>query len=569
MKRILFTLSILLSLIFNVNAQQILIQGLVHSNNQPASNVDVDVSILWSNSNSQNFMLTTDTDGRFSLSIDQPLPDSFPHGVIVVKMIDCNGNVVVDRQLIRANQSRVSFKLEYCRGEQSRCSVKLRRELGRDSNIYLVAYPLGSAPFEFLWNDGTTTDRLIPVEGRNYCVTITDSNGCQATTCIKNNTDQKCRVVIRRLLSPSGEILIANILPNGPARYQWSTGANSQQIRVTQPGRYCVTVTAANGCRAETCILVRPRDQSGQCIRGGIRKVLNNDNTATLSFAPEQNSYEYQWSTSESTPSITVDQSGIYYLTVTDPNKEACTSVFRILVQLPSCDAQIFVRQSGSEDLILIVQPGIPNARVDEILWSNGEETNTILVERNSGTYCVTITYHNCTATACINTDSLVRNSDIQLLYDDMGDKYLQVYSDLSIDLAIWNNGDTGLKIIPGDDTVYEVVLMHTDGSYSFAKIDLNPASQKKNEHSTGNSSLSVYPNPIGIEETINVSGLSEGDNDIFIINNSGQILLNKQINVANSFIPQTLEISNLNPGVYFIKVQNLKESKSAKFIKY
>ncbi|MBL7781634.1 MAG: hypothetical protein JNM22_10500, partial [Saprospiraceae bacterium] len=37
------------------------------------------------------------------------------------------------------------------------------------------------------------------------------------------------------------------------ATYEWSTGATTQSIDVTQEGAYCVTITYTNGCSASFC----------------------------------------------------------------------------------------------------------------------------------------------------------------------------------------------------------------------------------------------------------------------------------------------------------------------------
>jgi hypothetical protein len=54
-----------------------------------------------------------------------------------------------------------------------------------------------------------------------------------------------------------GQNLTLNAGIPGAQAYQWSNGASSQSITVSQPGAYAVTVTAATGCKIEEEVLVQ------------------------------------------------------------------------------------------------------------------------------------------------------------------------------------------------------------------------------------------------------------------------------------------------------------------------
>jgi len=54
-----------------------------------------------------------------------------------------------------------------------------------------------------------------------------------------------------------GQSLTLNASVNNALAYQWSTGANSPGITVTQPGEYSVSVTRASGCESVETVLVK------------------------------------------------------------------------------------------------------------------------------------------------------------------------------------------------------------------------------------------------------------------------------------------------------------------------
>lgn len=135
---------------------------------------------------------------------------------------------------------------------------------------------------------------------------------------------------------------IATITPSGPttfcelqsvtltapaaASYLWSTSATTQAITVGTAGNYTVTITDANGCvslpSAATTITVNPRPASFVITAGGPTTFCEGGSvTLTAPTVPQGSSI--QWSNSLTTPSITVNSSGTYGLTMT--NEFGCT----------------------------------------------------------------------------------------------------------------------------------------------------------------------------------------------------------------------------------------------------
>jgi len=118
--------------------------------------------------------------------------------------------------------------------------------------------------------------------------------------------------------------------------YLWSTGAISKVIQVTTPGTYIVTITNACGTGVYDIVVTQanpnaPMLGADQVFCWGSGTVLDplSTNVAT-----------YQWSTGESTPTITVNASGSYWVYLVDNNGCSGRDTVQITTLVPT-DAPI------------------------------------------------------------------------------------------------------------------------------------------------------------------------------------------------------------------------------------
>jgi hypothetical protein len=104
--------------------------------------------------------------------------------------------------------------------------------------------------------------------------------------------------------------------------YHWSNNASSQSITVGQSGSYSVTLTSGNNCTAASVpdsITVNPNPPNTVTAGGPISFCPGGSVTLTAAAG-----YNYYWSTTDITQSITVSQGGSYQVTVTNSNN--CTA---------------------------------------------------------------------------------------------------------------------------------------------------------------------------------------------------------------------------------------------------
>jgi len=170
------------------------------------------------------------------------------------------------------------------------------------------------------WNNGSlgTAQTVTASASGTYTVDVINQYGCSASA--------SQSITVNPLPTPQvtangsttfceGESVI--LTTNAPGSYTWSTGHTDQSISVNTTGTYSVTVINSSGCENTSNNLVITTNASPEV---GIVQYGPNGSSITANVFGGTAPYEYLWSTSSTTPSITVFQNGQYQVTVTDAN---------------------------------------------------------------------------------------------------------------------------------------------------------------------------------------------------------------------------------------------------------
>jgi len=263
----------------------------------------------------------------------------------------------------------------------------------------------GTAPYTYAWNDATIGNIANPANltAGTYNLTITDANGCSATSSTTINNGSAVTVTLTPTDVTCGganDGSITSTISGGtaPYTYAWSdvTIGNIGNPTNLAAGTYSLTVTDANGCTATASatindgpiITISLTPFNSTC--GGLDegRILSAVSGGT---AP----YVYAWSNGATTDSVTNLAAGLYELTVTDAN--GCTATATTTINdganinltltpvHPNClggnDGNINSNVSGGE------APYTYN-------WSNGATTDAIS-NLTAGDYALTITDAN------------------------------------------------------------------------------------------------------------------------------------------------------------------------------
>lgn len=171
----------------------------------------------------------------------------------------------------------------------------------------------------YAWSNGATTQSITVTQSGNYTVTVTQG-GCSGTSVA---TTVQVNPLPTIAITPSGSTSLCaggSVLLTATAgnSYQWSNGASTQTITVSQAGSYSVTVNQGNGCvnnSAATVVTVNPLPTASITAAGPTSFCQGGSVVLTASAAAG-----YLWSNGATTQSITATQSGNYTVTVTDAN---------------------------------------------------------------------------------------------------------------------------------------------------------------------------------------------------------------------------------------------------------
>ena len=254
-----------------------------------------------------------------------------------------------------------------------------------------------------------------PAITTNYCVTVTDSNGCTDTDCVQvlveNNLvanagqDQTiCR----------GENVVLNA--SGGTTYRWSPSNGLSNSTVPNPvvtpnatTTYCVTITDNNGCVASDCVNI--------IVDGAIAANAGNDitlcrgNTSQLSASGGTN---YRWSpsiglsnTNSSNPIVTANTTTTYCVTVTDNAGCEASDCVNVIVEngiTANAGNDVTICSSGMTQLV--ASGGVSYEWSPTIGLNNPNINNPIASPNASTSYCVTVTSaKGCTSVDCVQVN--------------------------------------------------------------------------------------------------------------------------------------------------------------------
>ena len=427
--------------------------------------------------------IVTLADGTFRHEID--VPDDVERGELLVSLADCTFGQI-KRLVFNRNKTSHVVKLRPCRDNNvDHCKVKIRAQRLDDGSITLIAQTSGHGTYKYEWSNGSTTQEIVVSELTEYCVVVSDSSGCTARDCT-DLSEQDCEVAIQvsrvdASVLQGTVVLHARTTGRPPFTYLWSTGDTTKSIRISEPGRYCVTISDALGCTAESCVDIDPFDHCKTEIQILTDQVANDADSVTLvartlGRAP----FTYRWSTGDTTPTIKVISGGEYCVKVIDAAE--CSSHDCIDLDRKACDIKIKVKRPHphADTAAYMLTTRSKGRHPFSYEWSTGDTSSSISV-REFGEYCVTLT----DAVGCQSRDCVVIG-----LRDDCKTEIQLVprhSNDSAAGLALlartkgrppfaysWSTGDTTPIIFPDSLGEYCVEVTDASGCISRDCIDLN-----------------------------------------------------------------------------------------------
>jgi subtilisin-like proprotein convertase family protein len=282
----------------------------------------------------------------------------------------------------------------------------------------------GTAPYSYAWSNGATTQMVSGLSAGTYSVTVTDANGCTDVQSITLTepplmTDSytastyNCGYNVSCNGATDGSIDYSVSGGTPPYAYNWSNGANTEDISGLGAGTYSVTASDRNGCTTtETITLTEPPVLTTSLTTSmfacgfGVSCSGASDGSVSSTTTGGCAPYSYQWSNGGMGGFINGVTAGSYSVTVTDANGCQAFATAEITEPAPvtvtcSPNTTVFQGWPGS-DCATITASGIGGGCAPyTIAWSNGATTASQTVCPTVSTdYTVTVTDANgCTAT--------------------------------------------------------------------------------------------------------------------------------------------------------------------------
>lgn len=261
---------------------------------------------------------------------------------------------------------------------------------------YTVLNANSDSNCSYEWNTQSVGNSIATNNAGLYTVTATSANGCTATA--------THRISINPLPIPT---IVGNLTPclgdtttltvSGGSSYIWSTGStdNNITIRPTAPITYSVTATSDAGCTASNSVAIIVNPIPTPVIQGDLTLCFGTSSTITA-----VGGIAFQWSTGETTPSITISEAGNY--TVTATNSFGCTASIstNATVDAPMVANIIGTNVICAGDTTLLRATGGNN-----FIWNIGNSTESISVSP------LTTTTYTCTVSNANNCEAIATHT--------------------------------------------------------------------------------------------------------------------------------------------------------------
>lgn len=335
----------------------------------------------------------------------------------------------------------------------------------------------GTPPYSYLWSNGVNSEDLSNLIAGDYSVTVTCSNGCEATANMSitqpsplvgsaNGANVNCF---------GGSDGAVNLTASGgvpPYSYLWSNAATTEDINGIPAGPYTVIITDANACTASASDTITQPSLLVADVQGtNVSCFGGNDGAANLTVSGGVAPYSYSWSNGATAEDLSNLVASSYQVTVTDAH--GCLTSTSLTITQPealvigSTKTNVLCYGGADGSINLTTSGGTPSY---SYLWSNGATTED-LSGLIAGSYTVTITdAHACTVSGniSISQPSLIVLSETHLNVSAFGGSNgainLTVSGGVPSYNYVWTNGSTNSSLSSLTAGTYNVTVSDANG---------------------------------------------------------------------------------------------------------
>ena len=317
----------------------------------------------------------------------------------------------------------------------------------------------GTAPFEYAWSNGSTSQSQTGLAPGEYTVTITDANECttqqllivEAFSCVLNAEISSENISCNGAADGTASIELSNGAT--PYTYDWSNGQTTAMATNLAPGTYTVIASDANDCPVEMSVTItQPAILQANSSATNESAANANDGTATANPEGGTGPYEYAWSNGETTQTISNLPPNTYTVLITDAND--CTTEETVTVQAADCalsvqiDTENATCNGNTDGSAFVVFNG--GTAPFEIAWESGNEgpnegdlaAGTYEVTINDANDCQIVSSFTISEPEALNAN-FVNINDVTCADETTGEASLNVEGGTMPYEFAWSNGST------------------------------------------------------------------------------------------------------------------------------
>lgn len=285
----------------------------------------------------------------------------------------------------------------------------------------------GTAPYTYLWSNGSTNEDLVNIVAGNYSLTITDANTCVLNFGSVNVSEPSAISITNNSITNAGCGVndgAINITANGGTgsySYLWSNASTNEDIAALSAGQYNVTVTDVNGCTSALNNIVLTGASNPNASVQINNEICGQSGTGSINITVNSGTapFSYLWDNGSTDQNINNLIAGTYLVTITDVSGCTATANGTVITPFnPSLNAGVLPTLAVDTATVwgdfVILNGGSTQVAVN-YQWSsfgpgnpNFSTQNTIQTDANpdqEGLYVFVISAES--SDGCIQTDSV------------------------------------------------------------------------------------------------------------------------------------------------------------------
>jgi len=417
----------------------------------------------------------------------------------------------------------------------------------------------GKEPFTYTWSNQKTSASIENLGDGTFTVTVSDANGCKgtATSTVKKPENIKITLSANDLScsgKDDGKISAKVAGGTAPYTYKWSNGSSETTLSDLKEGTYTLTLTDANGCKAENkAELKRPASMNVRLESSDVKCYGGKDGSVKVIITGGTEPFAFSWSSGEKTKNLSGIGKGDYAVTVTDA--KGCTQNQQVTITQPD---QPIIRIDGSEQIcegqqrILSVAEGFKAYK-----WSSGETASSITVAK-AGTYSVEMTTESgCKTTAkavklTLATPPATPKITVKgdTLWSSEAERYQWFMNNVMIPSGI------NRYFIAKEKAEYKVRIGNESGCTAFsAPVSVTPKAQPSKPKETA---ISLYPNPTTRATYLKIINTNMEALDVKITDPNGKVVFSTIISALDKSFEEEIVVKEDGgvTGKYIITVK-------------